>query len=166
MSVTDDQKISIAIISLRTAALSPRTDPSQWTRYIQYQSTSTVSRTDLSLLVRRRGVFSWNGTWVSDDSFSYLDTANSIWLFNCATLKSELVFPRDILQQEYIADGILSPQARFFLIPIRKETVSRLLRTPFCTVSSIVLLTGSFVLHGVSVWSLREIEKDRLDRPS
>jgi len=54
-----------------------------------------------------------------------LDTNNSIWIYNCDTLKEELLFKRDIIQHEFIDYGIISPSARYILIPIRKEKVKK-----------------------------------------
>ncbi|CAF0987125.1 unnamed protein product [Rotaria sp. Silwood1] len=65
----------------------------------------------------------WNGTWISNKSFSYLDTNDSIWIYDCDTLKEELLFKRDIIQQENIGYGIVSPSARYILVPIRKEKI-------------------------------------------
>ncbi|CAF2409910.1 unnamed protein product [Rotaria sp. Silwood2] len=64
---------------------------------------------------------SWNGTWISNKYFSYLDTNDSIWIYNCDTLKEQLLFRRDIIQQENIGHGIVSPSARYILVPVRKE---------------------------------------------
>jgi len=66
---------------------------------------------------------SWNGTWISEKYFSYLNVNNSIYIYNCDTLKEELLFKRDIIQQEDIDHGIISPSTRYILIPIRKEKV-------------------------------------------
>ncbi|CAM4778334.1 unnamed protein product [Rotaria magnacalcarata] len=65
----------------------------------------------------------WNGTWISDKYFSYLDINDSIWIYNCDTLKEELLFRRDIVQEENIGNGIVSPSARYILVPIRKEKI-------------------------------------------
>ncbi|CAF1087184.1 unnamed protein product [Rotaria sordida] len=65
----------------------------------------------------------WNGTWISDKYFSYFDTNDSIWIYNCDTLKEELLFKRDIIQQENIGYGIVSPSTKYILIPIRKEKI-------------------------------------------
>ncbi|CAF3436510.1 unnamed protein product [Rotaria socialis] len=63
----------------------------------------------------------WNGTWISDTSFSYMDKNDSIWIYNCDTLNGELLFKRNVIQQESIGNGIVSPSARYILVPIRKE---------------------------------------------
>lgn len=67
--------------------------------------------------------FSWNGTWISDRYFSFSDENNSIWIYDCHRLSKELVFARDLIQDESVDEGIVSPSARFILIPIRKEKV-------------------------------------------
>ncbi|UJR28644.1 hypothetical protein I4U23_009876 [Adineta vaga] len=67
----------------------------------------------------------WNGTWISDVSFSFMDTTGSIWIYNCDTLTEKLLFRRNILQQENIVPGIVSPSTRFILIPNQKEKVHR-----------------------------------------
>ncbi|CAF3772111.1 unnamed protein product, partial [Rotaria magnacalcarata] len=63
----------------------------------------------------------WNGTWISDTAFSYMDKNDSIWIYNCDTLNGELLFKRNVIQQESIGNGIVSPSARYILVPIRKE---------------------------------------------
>jgi hypothetical protein len=57
-----------------------------------------------------------------------LDTDNSIWIYHCDALKEELVFKRDIIQHENSGHEIISPSARYILIPIRKEKVKKLKR--------------------------------------
>ena len=54
-----------------------------------------------------------------------MDTNNSIWIYNCDTLKEELLFKRDVIQQENIGYGIVSPSTRYILIPIKKNNVER-----------------------------------------
>ncbi|CAF3961534.1 unnamed protein product, partial [Rotaria sp. Silwood2] len=63
----------------------------------------------------------WNGTWISDTHFSFMDTNDSIWIYNCDTLKEELLFKRNVIQQESIGEGIVSPSTRYILVPKRKE---------------------------------------------
>lgn len=70
-------------------------------------------------------IFRWNGTWISDKYFYYMDANESIWIYNCDTLKSELLFRRNVVQQESIGHGIVSPSARYILVPIRKERVRK-----------------------------------------
>lgn len=82
-----------------------RTDFHRWIRSV-FSSFLSLSR--------------WNGTWISDKYFTYLDTNKSIWIFNCETLKSELILPRNVVHQEVFSQGIVSPSARFILLPIRK----------------------------------------------
>ncbi|CAF1150393.1 unnamed protein product [Adineta steineri] len=65
----------------------------------------------------------WNGTWISDKYFSYLNTNNSIWIYNCDTLTNKLLFKTDFIQQEYIDHGIVSPLTRYILVPIKKEKI-------------------------------------------
>lgn len=52
-----------------------------------------------------------------------MDTNNSIWIYNCDTLQEELLLKKDMIQQEIIDYGIISPSARYILLPIRKEKV-------------------------------------------
>jgi hypothetical protein len=66
---------------------------------------------------------SWNGTWISNGYFSYLDINDSIWIYNCDTLREELLFKRGSIQQENIGYGIISPSTKYMLVPIRKEKV-------------------------------------------
>jgi hypothetical protein len=54
-----------------------------------------------------------------------MDTDDSIWIYNCDTLKEELLFNRNIIQQGNIGDGIVSPSARYILAPIQKGKVQR-----------------------------------------
>ena len=63
----------------------------------------------------------WNGTWISDSSFIYLDTMGSIKIYNCDTLKEDLLFNRNIIQQGDVGHGLVSPTARYVLIPIKKD---------------------------------------------
>lgn len=65
----------------------------------------------------------WNGTWISDTYFSYTDTDDSIWLYNCDTLKEELLFKRSVIQTENIGPGIVSPSARYILAAMIQEKV-------------------------------------------
>ncbi|CAF1639034.1 unnamed protein product [Adineta ricciae] len=67
----------------------------------------------------------WNGTWISDVSFSYMDTNDSIWIYNCDTLQEKLLFRRSLTNQEGTAPGIVSPSTRYILIPINKDKVHR-----------------------------------------
>ncbi|CAF0954267.1 unnamed protein product [Adineta steineri] len=63
----------------------------------------------------------WNGTWISDTYFSYMDTKDSIWIYNCDKLQGELLFDRNIIQQGNIGHGIVSPSSRYILAPVFKE---------------------------------------------
>ncbi|CAF1161992.1 unnamed protein product [Rotaria sp. Silwood1] len=67
----------------------------------------------------------WNGTWISDTYFSFMDTNDSIWIYNCDTLQEELLFKRNVIQQESIGEGIVSPSARYILVPKREEKKHR-----------------------------------------
>jgi hypothetical protein len=66
---------------------------------------------------------SWNGTWISEKYFFFMDTNNSIWIYNCDIRREELVFKNDIVQQGSIDHAILSPSTRYILISTRKEKV-------------------------------------------
>jgi hypothetical protein len=54
-----------------------------------------------------------------------MDTNGSIWIYNCDTLKEELLFNRNIIQQGNIGNGIVSPSARYILVPIEKAKVKK-----------------------------------------
>lgn len=69
--------------------------------------------------------FRWNGTWISDRFFTYVDQNDSIWLYDCDTLKEDLLFKRETIQQENIGHGIVSPSARYILIPRTKHQSRR-----------------------------------------
>ncbi len=46
---------------------------------------------------------------------------DSIKIYNCDTLKEDLLFNRNIIQQGDVGHGLVSPTARYILIPIRKD---------------------------------------------
>jgi hypothetical protein len=50
-----------------------------------------------------------------------MDINDSIKIYNCDTLKEDLLFNRNIIQQGDVDHGLVSPTARYILIPIRKE---------------------------------------------
>lgn len=52
-----------------------------------------------------------------------MDVNDSIWLYNCDTQKEELLFKRNVIQQENVGNGIVSPSARYILVPTRREKV-------------------------------------------
>jgi len=53
-----------------------------------------------------------------------MDTNDSIWIYNCDTLKEDLLFKRNTVQQGNTGHGVISPSARYILIPIKKEKVT------------------------------------------
>ncbi|CAF1283981.1 unnamed protein product [Adineta ricciae] len=67
---------------------------------------------------------SWNGTWISNSYFSYVDTNDSIWIYNCDILEKEMLFRGDFIQQESVKYGIVSPSTKYVLIPVKKEKIS------------------------------------------
>ncbi len=52
-----------------------------------------------------------------------MDTNDSIWIYNCDTLKEELLLKRDVIQKGNIGYGIVSPSTRYILVPIIKDKV-------------------------------------------
>jgi len=52
-----------------------------------------------------------------------MDTDDSIWIYNCDTLKEELLFKRNIVQQGNIGHGFVSPSGRYILVPITRKKV-------------------------------------------
>ena len=54
-----------------------------------------------------------------------MDENDSIWIYNCDKLEKELLFKRDTIQNENMGQGIVSPAARYVLIPVIKEKVGR-----------------------------------------
>lgn len=54
-----------------------------------------------------------------------MDEYDSIWIYNCDKLEKELLFKRDTIQSENMDQGIVSPAARYILIPVIKEKVGR-----------------------------------------
>jgi len=54
-----------------------------------------------------------------------MDTNDSIWIYNCDILKEDLLFKRNIVQQGNTGYGVVSPSARYILVPIKKEKVTK-----------------------------------------
>lgn len=67
----------------------------------------------------------WNGTWISDTTFFYLDTNDSIYTYNCDTLKEELLIKKSIVQHDLINQSFVSPTAKYVLIPKTQEKMHR-----------------------------------------
>jgi hypothetical protein len=55
-----------------------------------------------------------------------MDTNDSIWIYNCDILKEDLLFKRNIVQQGNTGHGVVSPSARYILVPIKKEKVTNI----------------------------------------
>ena len=119
----------LLLLSSRANYISPSSSAHQWKRHIQNQSTHTVSRSRNTHArerpkQREMHLLRWNGTWISDRYFSFIDEHDSIWLYNCDTLQEEILFNRETIQQENIGHGIVSPSARYVLIPRIKSEVT------------------------------------------
>lgn len=65
----------------------------------------------------------WNGTWISDTTFFYLDANDSIYTYNCDTLRDELLIRKNIIQHNYMNQSLVSPTAKYVLIPKAQDKV-------------------------------------------
>ena len=50
---------------------------------------------------------------------------DSLWIYDCDRREAEVLFRSEIIQQDHVGYGLVSPSARFLLIPTRRENVRR-----------------------------------------
>lgn len=60
-----------------------------------------------------------------------MDANGSIWIYNCDTLEEELLFQRSLILDGNISHEIVSPTARYILIPLKEKQVKRKRKTFF-----------------------------------
>ncbi len=77
-----------------------------------------------------------------------MDANDSIWIYHCDTLKEDLLFNRNIIQQGNVDYGLVSPSGRYILIPIKKENV---INEFFYERNSFGFLLDSSILYRISI---------------